>query len=190
MAMDSEFPFIKLISPQDMIGFSEMQKVQQMDKVFRDADKSPFSCIVIDEVELLLDYVSIGPRFSNTVLSALRNLLQKPPPKDRRRVIFATTSERSVLASLNLLQYFTVQVAVPNVNTPAELVSVFQQRRVFTDTRTIDRIFAGLDHATGGREIGVGIKRVIVALNRSSASDDPPNRFIEIMSEYIAQRSM
>jgi vesicle-fusing ATPase len=39
MAMDSEFPFIKLISPQDMVGFSEMMKVQNLDKVFRDADK-------------------------------------------------------------------------------------------------------------------------------------------------------
>jgi len=81
MAIDSGYPFIKLISAEDMIGYSEMQKVQQLDKVFRDAYKSPLSVIVIDSIELLLDWVPIGPRFSNTVLAALKVLLAKEPPK-------------------------------------------------------------------------------------------------------------
>lgn len=81
MAMDSEFPYIKLISPEDMVGFNEMQKVQQLDKVFRDAYKSPLSVIVIDNIELLVDWVPIGPRFSNSVLVALKVLLGKQPPK-------------------------------------------------------------------------------------------------------------
>jgi vesicle-fusing ATPase len=81
MAIDSEFPFIKLISPEDMVGFSEMQKVQQLDKTFRDAYKSPLSIIVIDNIELLVDWVPIGPRFSNSVLVALKVLLGKQPPK-------------------------------------------------------------------------------------------------------------
>jgi vesicle-fusing ATPase len=81
MAIDSGFPFIKLISPEDMVGFSEMQKVQQLDKTFRDAYKSPLSVIVIDNVEMLVDWVPIGPRFSNSVLVALKVLLDKQPPK-------------------------------------------------------------------------------------------------------------
>jgi vesicle-fusing ATPase len=81
MAIDSGFSFIKLISPEDMVGFSEMQKVQQLDKIFRDAYKSTLSCIVIDNVEMLVDWVPIGPRFSNSVLVALKVLLDKQPPK-------------------------------------------------------------------------------------------------------------
>lgn len=81
MAIDSGYPFIKLISPEDMVGFSEMQKVQQLDKTFRDAYKSPLSVIVIDNIEMLVDWVPIGPRFSNTVLVALKVLLEKQPPK-------------------------------------------------------------------------------------------------------------
>jgi vesicle-fusing ATPase len=81
MAIDSGFPFIKLVSPEDMVGFSEMQKVQQLDKTFRDAYKSPLSVIVIDNIEMLVDWVPIGPRFSNTVLVALKVLLAKQPPK-------------------------------------------------------------------------------------------------------------
>ena len=81
MAIGSGYPFIKLISPEDMVGFSEMQKVQQLDKTFRDAYKSPLSVIVIDNIELLVDWVPIGPRFSNSVLVALKVLLEKQPPK-------------------------------------------------------------------------------------------------------------
>jgi len=85
MAIDSGYPFIKLISADNMIGYSEMQKVQHLDKTFRDAYKSPLSIIVIDSIELLLDWVPIGPRFSNTVLAALKVLLAKQPPKVRRQ---------------------------------------------------------------------------------------------------------
>ena len=89
MAIDSGFPFIKLVSPEDMVGFSEMQKVQQLDKTFRDAYKSPLSVIVIDNIEMLVDWVPIGPRFSNTVLVALKVLLEKQPPKVSRNDWFS-----------------------------------------------------------------------------------------------------
>ena len=50
-------------------------------QVFDDAYKSQLSCVVVDDIERLLDYVPIGPRFSNLVLQALLVLLKKPPPK-------------------------------------------------------------------------------------------------------------
>lgn len=81
LALDSGFPFIKLVSASNMIGMSEMQKVQQLDKVFRDAYKSPQSIIVLDEIELIFDWVPVGLRFSNNVLVALKALLGTDPPK-------------------------------------------------------------------------------------------------------------
>jgi vesicle-fusing ATPase len=138
-----------------------------------------------------LDWTPIGPRFSNTVLSALRSLLKKPPPKNRRRLILATTSERSVLQQLNLLQYFTGQIAVPNVNTQQELVAILRERgSSFIDAQSIQRILGELEDITGGTEIGVGIKYVITAINRSTDSSDPPGRLVEILAEAIAERSL
>ncbi len=52
--MASEFPFIKLISPETMIGFSEPQKIAQLSKVFTDSYKSPLSVVVVDSIERLL----------------------------------------------------------------------------------------------------------------------------------------
>ncbi|KAK1877880.1 Vesicle-fusing ATPase [Dissostichus eleginoides] len=83
IAEDSEFPFIKICSPDKMIGHSEISKCQAIKKVFDDAYKSQLSCVVVDDIERLLDYVPIGPRFSNLVLQALLVLLKKAPPKVR-----------------------------------------------------------------------------------------------------------
>lgn len=133
--------------------------------------------------------VPIGPRFSNNVLSALRNLLAKAPPKGRSRLVLATTSERSALEQLNLLRQFTGQIAVPNVNTQDELVSVLNQTSTFTDRDSIRRILGELQDTTGGEEIGVGIKQTLIAVNRAVESSDPPARFVEIMAELIAERT-
>ena len=80
IAMDSEFPFIKLISPEAMVGFGEMQKVQHLNKVFMDAYKSPLNIVVVDNIERIIDWAPIGLRFSNAVLQALMVLFRKQPP--------------------------------------------------------------------------------------------------------------
>jgi vesicle-fusing ATPase len=80
IAMESGFPFIKLVSPENMVGFNEMQKIQYLNKVFTDAYKSPQNIVVVDNIERIIDWVPIGPRFSNLVLQTLMVLLTKQPP--------------------------------------------------------------------------------------------------------------
>lgn len=52
--MASDFPFIKLISAENMVGFSEAQKITHLNKVFSDSYKSPLSVIVVDGIERIL----------------------------------------------------------------------------------------------------------------------------------------
>ena len=93
IAMDSDFPFIKLVSPEAMVGFNEVQKVQHLNKTFTDAYKSPLNIVVVDNIERIIDWVPIGPRFSNAVLQALMVLLRKQPPHVRvHRYTASTTS--------------------------------------------------------------------------------------------------
>ncbi|KAH9861529.1 hypothetical protein J1614_011278 [Plenodomus biglobosus] len=185
MAIDSGYPFIKLISPEDMVGFSEMQKVQQLDKTFRDAYKSPLSVIVIDNIEMLVDWVPIGPRFSNSVLVALKVLLEKQPPKGRRLLIFATTTERSVLTQLDLFSRFDAEIAVPNVNTQAELANVLQESGAFSD-RDQQRAISEIQEITGSAEVGVGIKKILTGIETAKQDQDVPGRFARVMSRAIA----
>ena len=49
--------------------------------------QSPMSIIVLDDLERLLEYVPIGPRFSNTILQVLLVLLKKQPPQGRRLLV-------------------------------------------------------------------------------------------------------
>lgn len=54
MAKLSEFPFVKILSPENMVGYNEAAKCAAIKKVFDDAYKSELSCIVIDDIERLL----------------------------------------------------------------------------------------------------------------------------------------
>lgn len=54
IARSSEFPFIKRISPDDMVGYSESSKISAITKVFADSYKSPMSVILVDSIERLL----------------------------------------------------------------------------------------------------------------------------------------
>lgn len=54
IAQLSEYPFIKLISPDSMVGMAEGQKVAAITKVFADSYKSPLSVIVVDNIERLI----------------------------------------------------------------------------------------------------------------------------------------
>lgn len=80
LAKESGFPFIKICSPEDMVGFTESAKCLRIKKVFEDAYRSSMSCILVDNIERLLDYGPIGPRYSNITLQALLVLLKKLPP--------------------------------------------------------------------------------------------------------------
>ena len=91
IALDSGYPFVKLCSPNNMVGFNEPMKIAHIQKIFEDAYKSPLSVIVIDNIERILGWSSIGPRFENSVLQTLMILLKKPPPKGRRLLCLATT---------------------------------------------------------------------------------------------------
>lgn len=110
LAMDSNFPFIKMIRPVDMLGMNELQKIQHLQKVFTDAYKSPLNVLVLDNIELLVDWVPVGPRFSSSVLAAIKGLMDNKPPKGRPLLVLATTSERTVLQQLQL--HFKAQIAV------------------------------------------------------------------------------
>lgn len=54
IAWRSEFPFVKIISPDRMVGFSEAQKIAAITRTFYDSYKSPLSVIVVDSLERLL----------------------------------------------------------------------------------------------------------------------------------------
>jgi SpoVK/Ycf46/Vps4 family AAA+-type ATPase len=60
IAQRSDYPFIKLISPDNMVGFSEWEKVAYINKVFNDSYKSPMSVVVVDSIERLIGELALS----------------------------------------------------------------------------------------------------------------------------------
>merc|ERR1719163_2010679 len=110
-----------------MIGYSESSKCQTIHKVFLDAYKSPLSLILLDDIERIIDYVPIGPRFSNTVLQTLLVLLKKVPPDDGRRLlVIGTTSVPHLLEDLGLVQAFSLTQSISLLDEPAQIEEVLR----------------------------------------------------------------
>jgi len=109
LALESDFPFVKLITPENFVGVSELGKIHAIAKVFEDAYKSNLSLIILDDIERLIEFIHIGPRFSNPILQALLVLIKKCPPNlERKLMIIGTTSMRSVLQEMDLVDCFNV----------------------------------------------------------------------------------
>ena len=143
LAIGSEFPYSKLVSAETMVGQSEMSKCQALSKVFEDAYKSPLSLIVLDDIERLLEYVAIGPRFSNVVLQALLILLKRAPPPGRKLLVIGTTSLPEVFGAMGLLSVFNVTLHCPLLS-PENVKQVLAQLDAFK-THEIDSAVALLE---------------------------------------------
>ncbi|KAG0480664.1 hypothetical protein HPP92_011522 [Vanilla planifolia] len=130
IGIDSDFAFVKIVSAESMIGLSESSKCAQIVKVFEDAYKSQLSIIILDDIERLLEYVAIGPRFSNLISQTLLVLLKRLPPKGKNLLVIGTTSEVGFLESLGICEAFSVTYHVPTL-TKADAKRVLQLLNVF-----------------------------------------------------------
>ncbi|KAE9365996.1 vesicular-fusion protein-like protein sec18 [Stipitochalara longipes BDJ] len=186
ISKDSGFPFIKLVSAENMVGFSEMAKIQYLNKVFTDAYKSPQNIVVVDNIERIIEWVPIGPRFSNPVLQALMVLLTKQPPSPRRLLIIGTTSQRSVLRQLDLSQIFNREIAVPNINSHSELASVLREVQAFDNESDLAESLNELREMTGTDQVGVGIKKVLLAVGEAKQEEgNVVGRFAEVIAQQM-----
>ncbi|XP_027920851.1 vesicle-fusing ATPase [Vigna unguiculata] len=132
VGIDSDFPYVKIVSAETMIGLQESTKCAQIIKVFEDAYRSPLSVIVLDDIERLLEYVAIGPRFSNLISQTLLVLLKRLPPKGKKLMVVGTTSELGFLDSIGFCDTFSVTYHVPTLNTK-DAKKVLEQLNVFSE---------------------------------------------------------
>jgi len=126
LALDSGFPFIKMISPDDYVGYTENSRVSKITKVFEDAYKSRASIIIVDDIERHLEYVPIGPRFSNSVLQALIVLFKKKPPNGRKLLVIGTTSKANVLKDMGFLSSCSAVLDLPSITDGDDVVRVLE----------------------------------------------------------------
>ncbi|KAJ2851464.1 transport between ER and Golgi ATPase protein [Coemansia brasiliensis] len=179
IARSSSYPFIKLISPEAMVGFSDAQKVAAITKVFNDSYKSPLSLIVVDDIERLLEWVPIGARFSNAVLQTLLVLVKKLPPSGRRLLVIGTTSEREVLSQMDMSSAFSNEIYVESICTFDAVKKTIRHARLFDkDDSAYESLFADLADYIHGRTFSIGIKKLLLLIETARQDPDRHGRFI------------
>lgn len=181
LAKMSDFPFVKVISPEDMVGYTESAKCLQIRKVFDDAYRSMLSCIVVDNIERLLDYGSIGPRYSNMALQALLVLLKKQPPKGRKLLILCTSSRRQVLEEMEMIYAFTSVIHVPNLSEPDHVIDVLEQHDIFSK----DELHS-LTKKMHKKKIFIGIKKLLALIDMVRQTE-PQFRAIKFLSKMVEE---
>jgi len=177
LADESGFPFIKICSPDDMVGFTESAKCMKIAKIFDDAYRSMMSCIIVDSLERLLDYGPIGPRYSNLTLQALLVLLKKNPPKGRRLLIICTTSRKEVLDQMEMLSVFTDVLHVSNLSSPQHLGAILSQNDAFSKQEV-----ATIVNKLKGYRICIGVKKLLGLLDMVKQME-PQGRLIRFLNK-------
>lgn len=191
IALDSGAPFIKMVCPEDVAGYNEAAKIQHILRVFNDAYKSQTSVVVVDDIETLIDYVSVGPRFSNSVLQTLKVLFKKRPPKNRRLLILATTSERALMKELNIYNSFNSDIDIPNVTSHEELRHVMENSEVFASEQiaeALERIDPLKAETPYSMTFGVGIKKVFDGIELAKKTPDQlVNQFVRFINSAVQE---
>ncbi|KAJ8984991.1 hypothetical protein NQ317_016902 [Molorchus minor] len=167
LAKNSDFPFVKVCSPEEMVGFTETAKCLTIRKIFDDAYRSTLSCILVDNIERLLDYGPIGPRYSNLTLQALLVLLKKQPPPGKKLLILCTSSRRQVLEEMEMLSAFTGVLHVPNLSKPEHLLNVLEASDVFSNQE-----LKQITHQVHGKRIFIGIQKLLALIDMARQTDE------------------
>ncbi|KAL6141805.1 hypothetical protein ACLB2K_060092 [Fragaria x ananassa] len=133
IGIHSRFPFVRIISAESMIGLhDERSKCVHLENIFEEAYKSQLSVIILDDIERLMEFIPIGPRFSTMVHQTLWGLLKRLPPKGNKLLVIGTTSEFEFLDSIRFCKTFSHTYNVPTL-TSEDAKKVLEQLKIFAD---------------------------------------------------------
>lgn len=149
-----------------------------------DAYKSQQSLIVVDDIEDLIDFVSIGPRFSSVLLQTFRNFFKKAPPEGRRLVIIGTTRNKRLMDQLGISQHFRTQLHIPNVCRMEDFCTLLYRNQSLLDEdqkKILDEVKRTLAR---GNSFSVPISTLRELFE--IAAQDPEHPVLRFMDEFEA----
>ena len=125
LASNNDFNFIRIITPEKLIGLSESVVCSEILNIFTNAYKSLNAAIIINDLERIIEYSKIGPRYSNMILQAILTLIKASPPKGHKLGIFITTSQKDVLELIGVdSSYFDKEIELLPIQTFDEFIKV------------------------------------------------------------------
>jgi vesicle-fusing ATPase len=188
IAKTSDFPFVKMISPETMVGMSEQSRINEITNVFNNAYKSKLSLIIIDCIERLLDYVPVGPRFSNAILQTIQVCIKRIPPNNRSILVLSTTSRRQLLDELDIADCFTAEVHVPQIHSLDSVLIVLKEVKLFSESDQKLISDELLRKISDDSLISISVKNLISLMSLASQDmENGPGRFIDFFISHISK---
>ena len=186
IAKNSDFPFVKMISPETMVGMSEQARIHEITSVFNNAYKSKLSLIIIDCIERLLDYVPVGPRFSNAILQTLQVCIKRIPPNNRSLLVLSTTSRRQLLDELDMADCFTAEVHVPQIHSLDSVYIVLKEVKLLSEADQ-NLIKAELSQKISNYpQFSISVKNLINLISLACQdTENGPSRFVDSFLSQI-----
>ena len=108
--------------------------------------------------------------------------------QNRRLLVLATATHKSVISQLDLLDQFNDEVPVPPVNTYSEIARILRQASDFAD-QDIARAVNETREITGHDNVGVGVKWVLNDIDNAKQDEyDPVGCFARNLARDVAKR--
>lgn len=185
LASTCGYPYVKRIDPVDLLGMHEREKADEIRRCFQDAYRSQLSLILIEDIERLLDYAPIGPRYSNVVLQTLLVLIGRPPPCETHRLFVIGTSNNDPLMNhLDLSSVFGTRLHIPLVHNVGPVLATIPA----FSSQTIKE----LQEDPRWPSKGVPIKQLLRVARQSllsGTSSDPIGRFYMCLARAMHAKS-
>ncbi|RWS18519.1 vesicle-fusing ATPase 1-like protein, partial [Leptotrombidium deliense] len=106
-ALNYDIPFIRICSAENLIALTDGEKCRRIRKDFEESYQSEFSCLIMNNIENLIDYDPLRRKFSNMTLQTLLVLFKTPPPENKKLLIICTTSCKLFSEEMAILPFFT-----------------------------------------------------------------------------------
>uniref|UniRef100_A0A2K6JT17 Vesicle-fusing ATPase n=2 Tax=Rhinopithecus TaxID=542827 RepID=A0A2K6JT17_RHIBE len=155
IAEESNFPFIKICSPDKMIGFSETAKCQAMKKVSR--FYFHFNFLSLEMCVCTYKPIATSYVHFNTF---------SPYDQGRKLLIIGTTSRKDVLQEMEMLNAFSTTIHVPNIATGEQLLEALELLGNFKDKERTT-----ISQQVKGKKVWIGIKKLLMLIEMSLQMD-------------------
>lgn len=175
MAVETKFPFIRVYQAITTADWTESNKVQYLKKLFSDAARSEFSCVILDDLDAILDYCHIGPRYSHTSRAVFNSTKDLLLPEGHRMLVISTCSNEQSLNDMVLFKCFRKIIKIPSLNRPEHVESVLTQQNDSGDSTFTPQLRSELVNALESIPFKMGIKE-LEQLTEDAALVEPKNR--------------
>ncbi|EKE39654.1 hypothetical protein ENUP19_0080G0104 [Entamoeba nuttalli] len=183
-AKQSGFPFIKVLSAEQLVGYPDVMKCSKIAKVFTDAYRSTQSVIIIDDLERVLEYTPFGPRFDNTVLHLLLAYIRKPVPTGKKLYILSTTClAPDVLRNLDVWEAFTQHMHLPIVTGCEQLKTIARTSGMDSN---IDEL-GWVDVMNQFQNKEIAIQNALLLLENFKGKSYDSKEFTMLMNTYCSE---